>query len=129
MPINELIDLTIQASQSAYAPYSQFKVGATLVSKSGTVYQGCNIENVSYGLTNCAERTAIFKAISEGEQAFSKLYIYGETEQPISPCGACRQVMFEFFEPETEIVLISKNRTIKRVKMAELLPYQFKKLD
>ena len=125
---DELIDLTIKASQAAYAPYSQFKVGATLVSKSGAIYQGCNVENISYGLTNCAERTAIFKAISEGERAFSRLYVYGETDQPISPCGACRQVMAEFFEPEAEICLISKNRAIKKVTMAELLPYQFKNL-
>ncbi|MDR0297378.1 MAG: cytidine deaminase, partial [Streptococcaceae bacterium] len=85
----------ISAAARAYVPYSHFPVGAALVAADGAVFQGCNIENASFGLTNCAERTAIFKAISEGVTDFSSITIYGETVQPISPCGACRQVLRE----------------------------------
>lgn len=89
----------------AYIPYSKFPVGAALVTKEGKIYTGCNIENASYGLCNCAERTAIFKAVSEGERDFSYLVITGETDGPISPCGACRQVIAEFCDPKMPVLL------------------------
>ncbi len=91
--------------EKAYIPYSKFPVGAALVTKEGKIYTGCNIENASYGLCNCAERTAIFKAVSEGERDFSYLVITGETDGPISPCGACRQVIAEFCEPKMPVLL------------------------
>lgn len=103
MATTELIELAIETSKHAYVPYSHFPIGAVLVAKDGNVYTGVNIENASYPLTNCGERTAIFKAISEGQREFSELIVYGQTEKPISPCGACRQVMVEFFEQDLKV--------------------------
>lgn len=123
------IDLAIAAMDKAYVPYSNFPVGACLVSKSGKVYQGLNIENASFGLTNCAERTAFFKAISEGEQEFQYLVIAGRTPEPISPCGACRQVMVEFCEPTMPVVLVGDNGVLKETTVGELLPYYFNGKD
>lgn len=123
------INITQQASENAYAPYSKFKVGALLVSKSGNYYVGCNVENISFGLTNCAERTAIFNAIAAGERDFYKLFVYADTKSPISPCGACRQVMAEFFDADVEIYLVNNKRQVKQLSIAELLPYQFKSLS
>ena len=123
------IDLAIAAMDKAYVPYSNFPVGACLVSKSGKVYQGLNIENASFGLTNCAERTAFFKAISEGEQEFQYLVIVGHTPEPISPCGACRQVMVEFCEPTMPVVLVGDNGVLKETTVGELLPYYFNGKD
>lgn len=120
-----LVDLAIKASEHAYIPYSHFPVGAALVTKDGKVFQGCNIENASFGLTNCAERTAIFKAVSEGYRDFQEIAIFGKTEQPVSPCGACRQVMVEFFEQDAKVILISKNGQTVEMTVAELLPYSF----
>lgn len=120
-----LVDLAIKASEHAYIPYSHFPVGAALVTKDGKVFQGCNIENASFGLTNCAERTAIFKAVSEGCRDFQEIAIFGKTEQPVSPCGACRQVMVEFFEQDAKVILISKNGQTVEMTVAELLPYSF----
>lgn len=123
------IQLAVETAQKAYVPYSHFPIGAVLVSKDGQYYTGVNIENASFGLTNCGERTAIFKAVSEGVTDFSALYIYGETEEPVSPCGACRQVMAEFFEADLPITLIAKDGATKTMSMEELLPYSFKDLN
>lgn len=120
-----LVDLAIKASEHAYIPYSHFPVGAALVTKDGKVFQGCNIENASFGLTNCAERTAIFKAVSEGRRDFQEIAIFGKTEQPVSPCGACRQVMVEFFEQDAKVTLVAKNGQTVEMTVAELLPYSF----
>ncbi|MEH7026289.1 cytidine deaminase [Bacillus wiedmannii] len=109
----------------AYIPYSKFPVGAALVTKEGKIYTGCNIENASYGLCNCAERTAIFKAISEGERDFSYLVITGETDGPISPCGACRQVIAEFCEPKMPVLLMNVKGDEKEVTVEQLLPGAF----
>lgn len=125
----DLIDLAVQASKRAYVPYSHFPIGAVLVTKSGEVFTGCNVENASFGLTNCGERTAIFKAVSEGHQQFSQLVIYGQTERPISPCGACRQVMAEFCDKEMPITLVSKDKTTVEMTVGELLPYSFTDLS
>ncbi|MGA5715760.1 cytidine deaminase [Bacillus bombysepticus] len=109
----------------AYIPYSKFPVGAALVTKEGKIYTGCNIENASYGLCNCAERTAIFKAVSEGERNFSYLVITGETDGPISPCGACRQVIAEFCEPKMPVLLTNVKGDEKEVTVEQLLPGAF----
>ncbi|WP_280737572.1 MULTISPECIES: cytidine deaminase [unclassified Enterococcus] len=121
----EWLDVATAALDKAYVPYSHFPVGACLVTKAGKIYQGLNIENASYGLSNCAERTAIFKAVSEGEREFAHLVIAGHTERAISPCGACRQVMAEFCEPEMPVTLIGDHGTLKETTVAELLPYAF----
>ena len=110
-------------------PYSHFPVSAILVTKSGQLYSGVNIENASFGLTNCAERTAIFKAISEGVRDFSEIIIYGETEKPISPCGACRQVMAEFFDKDLKVTLVAKDKSTVVMTVGELLPYSFTDLS
>ncbi|GAB6249834.1 cytidine deaminase [Bacillus cereus] len=109
----------------AYIPYSKFPVGAALVTKEGKIYTGCNIENASYGLCNCAERTAIFKAVSEGERDFSYLVITGETDGPISPCGACRQVIAEFCDPKMPVLLANVKGDEKEVTVEQLLPGAF----
>ncbi|HHG6295876.1 TPA: cytidine deaminase [Streptococcus suis] len=121
----DLIELAVKNSQKAYVPYSKFPVSAVLVAKTGEIFTGVNIENASFGLTNCAERTAIFKAISEGVKDFSELIIYGETEKPISPCGACRQVMAEFFDKDLKVTLVAKDKSTVEMTVGELLPYSF----
>ena len=113
----------------AYVPYSHFPVGACLVTESGKTYQGVNIENASFGLTNCAERTAFFKAVSEGEKEFTHLVVAGHTPEPISPCGACRQVMAEFCVPDMPVTLVGDNGVTKAMTVKELLPYAFTEKD
>lgn len=121
----ELINYAIQASKRAYAPYSNFKVGAALLTKNNQLFLGSNIENSSYSLTCCAERVAIFKAISEGETSFIKLAVVANTDKPVTPCGACRQVMSEFFDDQVTIYLANKQAEIKKVKISNLLPDAF----
>lgn len=125
MATTELIDLAVKTSENAYVPYSHFPIGAVLVTDEGKIYTGVNIENSSFGLTNCGERTAIFKAVSEGERSFKELIIYGQTEKPVSPCGACRQVMAEFFEPDLPVTLVAKDKSTVVMTVKELLPYSF----
>ncbi|MBC5618137.1 cytidine deaminase [Streptococcus anginosus] len=129
MATTELIDLAIETSKKAYVPYSHFPIGAVLVAKNGQIFTGVNIENASFGLTNCGERTAIFKAISEGVTDFEELIVYGETEQPVSPCGACRQVMAEFFSKDLKVTLVAKDKSTVVMTVRELLPYSFTNLD
>ena len=121
--IQKLIDRAIVARDKTYSPYSHFGVGAALLCEDGTIYEGCNIENASYGLTNCAERTAIFKAVSEGQTKFKALAVVADTEGPCAPCGACRQVMAEFKIPI--IIMGNLMGNIKIVSMKELLPFSF----
>ena len=125
MATTELIDLAVKTSENAYVPYSHFPIGAVLVTDEGKIYTGVNIENASFGLTNCGERTAIFKAVSEGERSFKELIIYGQTEKPVSPCGACRQVMAEFFESDLPVTLVAKDKSTVVMTVKELLPYSF----
>ena len=125
MATTDLIDLVVETTKNAYVPYSQFPVGAVLVAKNGQVFTGVNIENASFGLTNCAERTAIFKAVSEGFLDFEELIVYGETEKPISPCGACRQVMAEFFKKDLPVTLVAKDKSTVVMTVKELFPYSF----
>lgn len=125
----DLVDKATAMLDKAYVPYSHFPVGAALISKSGEVFAGCNIENASYGLSNCAERTAIFKAVSEGHTSFDYLVITGNTEGPISPCGACRQVMAEFCEADMPVLLTNKKGKVKETTVKELLPGAFQSGD
>ncbi|MBC8416646.1 MAG: cytidine deaminase [Candidatus Cloacimonetes bacterium] len=124
MKKNHLIEKAKEVSRKAYAPYSNYKVGAALLTKSGKVYTGCNIENSSYGLTNCAERTAVFKAVSEGEMEFEEMVIYANSPHLPTPCGACRQVLSEF-GPELKIMIVSSKEQLV-TSISELLPLAFK---
>ena len=119
----ELLEAALVARERAYAPYSKFLVGAAVRAESGKIYTGCNIENASYGLTVCAERNALFNAVGAGERKFTALYVVGDTEEPISPCGACRQVMAEFKVPC--IILANLKGDVKEYTLEELLPYGF----
>jgi cytidine deaminase len=120
----KLKNAAIEVSKNAYAPYSEYKVGAALLTKSGKIYTGCNVENSSYGLTNCAERTAVFKAVSEGESEFAEVVIYVDAEKLPAPCGACRQVLSEFSD-DLKITMISRNEQVEST-IADLLPLGFK---
>ena len=127
LEIQKLMDCAIKARENAYSPYSHFAVGAALLCEDGTLYEGCNIENASYGLTNCAEQTAIFKAVSEGHIKFKALAVVADTEGPCAPCGACRQVMAEFKIPL--IIMGNLMGNIKIVTIEELLPFSFSEYD
>lgn len=125
----QLIDEAIAASKQAHVPYSHFHVGAALLTTDGKIYRGCNIENASYGLTNCAERTAIFKAVSEGDKQFSAIAVVGDTDGPISPCGACRQVLAEFCDDHTQIILANLKGDFMITNINEILPGYFSSKD
>jgi cytidine deaminase len=127
LEIQKLMDCAIKAREKAYSPYSHFAVGAALLCEDGTLYEGCNIENASYGLTNCAERTVIFKAVSEGHIKFKALAVVADTEGPCAPCGACRQVMAEFKIPL--IIMGNLMGNIKMVTIEEVLPFSFSEYD
>lgn len=122
--MKKLINEAFKASQKAYAPYSNFKVGAALEAKNGRIFTGCNIENASYGLSMCSERTAIFKAISEGVNEFKRIAIYTGAKDLTTPCGACRQVLQEFC-PNIEVILVNKEKRVKKMKLSKLLPKPF----
>lgn len=132
--LNILISKAMEARKGAYAPYSKYLVGAALLTDNMTVYTGCNIENASYGATNCAERTAIFKAVSEGERNFNAIAIVGapadsEMDTVFSeyafPCGMCRQVIQEFCKPDFTIIVAKSLEDYKVFTLKELLPYGF----
>lgn len=124
MSEQELIQHAQRGMEQAYAPYSNFRVGAALLAKSGNIYLGCNIENSSYGATNCAERTAIFKAVSEGEREIEAIAIVCSNGTKAYPCGICLQVMSEFL-PEGKVILEDENG-IQTYKVSELLPSAFR---
>lgn len=125
----ELLHLAEQAVKNAYAPYSHFKVGAALLTKSGKIFTGCNIENASYSPTNCAERTAFFTAVAAGERAFSAIAIVGgkngDTSAPCPPCGVCRQVMREFCDGDFKILLRTGEDEARAYTLDALLPLHF----
>jgi cytidine deaminase len=129
MEEKQLIKEAMSAREMAYVPYSTFKVGAALLAKDGTVYKGCNIENAGYSMTNCAERTAFFKAVSEGVRGFVKLAVVADTEGPVSPCGACRQVISEFCDPDMEVILTNLKGDTQVTTVADLLPGAFSPKD
>lgn len=125
--IEEMIDLAIEQLNYSYTPYSGFKVGAALLTKEGKIYKGCNIENAAYTPTNCAERTAFFKAVSEGERAFQAICVVGGKDgiltEYAAPCGVCRQVMMEFCDPDTfQIILATSKDQYEIFTLKELLP-------
>ena len=124
MKNNELLKEAKKAAGNAYAPYSGFKVGAALLTGSGKIYSGCNVENSSYGLTNCAERTALFKAVSEGEKDFKEILIYTDSEKLFYPCGACRQVLAEFAD-DLKITIVSSEE-MEQTSLKQLLPKSFR---
>ena len=121
----ELIEKAVAMLDMAYVPYSKFPVGAALECEDGAVYTGCNIENASYGLTNCAERTAAFKAVSEGHRKFKRIVIAGRSEDYCWPCGACRQVLYEFGGPDMEIITLNGAGEAARLPLKEMLPHAF----
>lgn len=131
MTNEELIMEAKKARERAYVPYSHFKVGAALVTKSGKIYHGCNIENAGYTPTNCAERTAFFKAVYDGEREFEKIAIVGgaegtEADELCAPCGVCRQVMREFCDPKTfKVILPNGKGTYLELTLDELFPFGF----
>ena len=128
----QLIELALEARDAAYAPYSNFKVGAALLGKNGVIYKGCNVENAGYSSTNCAERTAVFKAVSEGEREFLAIAIVGgKGDIPAefcAPCGVCRQVLAEFCDGSFRIVLGTPDN-LQVHTLESLLPYSFGKSD
>ncbi len=124
-----LIEQATTMLERAYVPYSKFPVGASVHTKDGTFFSGCNIENSSYGLSMCAERTAIFKAVSEGHKEFDYLVVTGHTDGPISPCGACRQVISEFCEPDMPVLLTNTQGKEQFTTVAQLLPGAFTPAD
>ncbi|RGS72854.1 cytidine deaminase [Mitsuokella sp. AF21-1AC] len=123
----ELIEVAKKYRERAYAPYSKFQVGAAVLTKSGHVYGGCNIENASYPVTNCAERTAIFKAVSEGEREFEAIAIVADTSGPCAPCGMCRQAICEF--RIGRIIMANLKGDSKAVSLEEILPFAFTEND
>ena len=129
MTPEKLRDLAIEAMGRAYAPYSGFKVGAALLCADGTVYQGCNIENAAYGPTNCAERTAFFKAVYDGHRDFREIAVCGGKDGVITgafpPCGVCRQVMREFCEDDFLIHMIGAEGSIETYTLSQILPHSF----
>ena len=115
-----------RARRNAVAPYSGFKVGAALLTSDGTVVTGCNIENATYGLTVCAERVAIFKALSEGRRAFTRIAVVADTSEPTPPCGACRQIIWEFCG-DIEVIIANLTEVKTTLRMKDLLPLPFDK--
>lgn len=127
----KLVDAAIEGRNNSYSPYSKFKVGAAALLKDGTIIRGCNIENISYGLSCCAERNTIFSLICQGYKCddIVAFAVVGDTKEPISPCGACRQVMAEFFKKDMPIILANLNKDIKVTNIVELLPYGFEEIE
>lgn len=123
-----LVDKAKEAMKHAYSPYSNFQVGAAILTEDDHIYTGCNIENASYGATNCAERTAIYKAVSEGVRRLKAVAIVSSSKDYTYPCGICRQVIGEFM-PEGKIILENSEGTIKSYTFTELLPFHFAKED
>lgn len=125
----QLIDEAKRARERAYAPYSKFGVGAALLTTDGKVYHGCNIENAAYSMCNCAERTALFKAYSEGDKQFQMLAVVADTDRPCSPCGACRQVISELCSKDMKVILSNLKGDILEITVEDLLPGAFSPED
>ncbi len=122
---DELIDLAKNARRWAHSPYSNFSVGAALLSSDGRVFTGCNVENSTYGLSMCAERVAIFKAVSEGAQEISRVAVVTDHDHIAPPCGCCRQMIWEFSTADTEVVLANLSGDTRKYQITELLPEAF----
>lgn len=124
--ITKLIEKAIKIRENSYSPYSKFKVGALVIDEGDNVYTGVNVENGSFGLTNCAERTAIFSAVTGGMKNIKAIVVVADTTDPVSPCGACRQVISEFSNEDTLIILSNLNQDYIIMDLEGLLPYRFK---
>ncbi|GMQ63436.1 cytidine deaminase [Vallitalea maricola] len=124
MNYSELVNEAMKAKEMAYVPYSKFKVGAAVITKGGKIYTGCNIENASFGATNCAERTALFKAVSEGDREFEAIAVVSSSGDFTPPCGICRQVLAELM-PEGKIILANNNGETREYMVEDLLPVRF----
>ncbi len=124
METRDLIEQARSAREKAYAPYSNFKVGAALLTRDGRVFTGCNIENAAYGDAICAEKVAIIKAISEGSCDFSELVVVADSKEPSSPCGSCRQILFEF-NPDLLVTMVNLEGDTMAMTVKELMPYGF----
>jgi len=124
----ELVGMAMKAKENAYVPYSKFRVGAAVLAKSGKLYTGCNIENASYGATCCAERTAIFKAVSEGDREIEALAVNTDTDHKVFPCGICRQVMAEFSE-DLKVYVSDRNGNYEEYTIGQLMPGAFTNKD
>jgi cytidine deaminase len=122
-----LVNMAKEAALEAYAPYSKFKVGAALLTKSGKIYRGCNVENASYSLTICAERNAVFQAIADGNSEFAALAVFVDSDRAFPPCGACRQVLAEF-APDL-LIIIANRKKVMETNLADLLPDRFTLTD
>ncbi len=129
MDYKKLAKIAIDARENAYVPYSNFKVGAAVVTEDGSIYSGCNIENASYGASNCGERTAIFKAVSEGHKKIKAIAIVGDMSTNTYPCGICRQVIVEFATKDIDIILVKDEDNYVIKTMDEILPGAFTKED
>ncbi|RSK27885.1 cytidine deaminase [Bacillus sp. HMF5848] len=129
MSINDLINEALKARNKAYVPYSKFAVGAALLTDNGDVIHGCNIENAAYSLCNCAERTALFKAYSDGIKTFQMIAVVADSDRPVPPCGACRQVMSELCPPNMKVVLANTKGDITETTIKDLLPGAFSMED
>lgn len=129
MNSKQLIEQAIVARERAYVPYSQFAVGAALLAEDGTIFLGCNIENAAYPVTICAERTAIFKAISDGQKNFKAIAVVADTPGPCSPCGSCRQVMAEFLPRDFPVYLSNLKGDVLETTVEKLLPGAFQSTD
>jgi cytidine deaminase len=127
--IEQLIEEAKKAREKAYVPYSKFGVGAALLTTDGKVYHGCNIENAAYSMCNCAERTAVFKAFSEGDRRYQMMAVVADTDRPCSPCGACRQVIAELCPREMKVVLTNLKGDVLETTVEQLLPGAFSPED
>jgi cytidine deaminase len=119
----DLVEIAKKARENAYAPYSKFKVGAAILTEDGRIFTGVNVENASYGLSICAERVAVFKAVSEGYRKFKAIAVVADTDNPTPPCGACRQVLAEF--GNIDVIMANLKGDVKIMKLSELLPEAF----
>jgi cytidine deaminase len=122
--MNKLLEAALAARENAHAPFSKFKVGAAIEDETGRIFTGCNVENATYGLTICAERVAVFKAISEGAREFRKIAVAADTDVLTPPCGACRQILWEFCG-DVEIALVNPRGRIETYRLKELFPKPF----
>ena len=129
LEIKNMIRMAMDARDRAYVPYSGFRVGACIKTHTGAYYLGCNIENASFGATNCAERTALFKAVYEGEREFEALAIVSDSSNYTVPCGICRQALSEFCEPDMPVICAKNEGKYKVYTFGDMLPYSFKPSD
>ena len=123
--VDKLLHLARQAKKNSYSPYSKFAVGSALITSTGKVYSGCNVENSSYGLTICAERNAIFKMVADGEREINLIVVIGDTDEFLPPCGACRQVLVEFAKTESRVYMFNNRGECRETSVGEILPSTF----